>query len=205
MKCINSWRFCIIIVLKLLGNGTVEVYINTRGSSSTRYSLNRGCKHASRESMNWCQKRHQWCQDSGSQGSSGSHRSVQGLRRTNAEKSLISKKRVIKMLCAVVLEFFICWTPLYVINTVALFNPLAVYSGLGYTAISFFQLLAYSSSCCNPITYCFMNCGFRKSFLNLFRCFKKFRDPRSLGIPESEINLENKWSHRFSTRYSEPP
>lgn len=44
------------------------------------------------------------------------------LRRTNTEKALLKKKRVIKMLCAVVLEFFICWTPLYVINTVSKYH-----------------------------------------------------------------------------------
>lgn len=76
------------------------------------------------------------------------------------------------MLFVVVLEFFICWTPLYVINTISLFDPKSVYQNLGYTAISFFQLLSFSSSCCNPITYCFMNIGFRKAFLNLFRCFR---------------------------------
>ena len=76
------------------------------------------------------------------------------------------------MLFVVVLEFFICWTPLYVINTISLFDPKTVYQNLGYTAISFFQLLSFSSSCCNPITYCFMNIGFRKAFLNLFRCFR---------------------------------
>lgn len=92
--------------------------------------------------------------------------------RSNPAKSLLNKRRVIKMLFVVVIEFFICWTPLYVINTIALFDPKAVYQNLGYTAISFFQLLAYSSSCCNPITYCFMNIGFRKAFLNLFRCFR---------------------------------
>lgn len=42
------------------------------------------------------------------------------LRRTNTERALINKKRVVKMLCAVVLEFFICWTPLYIINTVSI-------------------------------------------------------------------------------------
>lgn len=81
------------------------------------------------------------------------------------------------MLFVVVLEFFLCWTPLYVINSWTLFDPKAVYQNLGYTAISFFQLLAYSSSCCNPITYCFMNIGFRKAFLNLFRCLKQSTEP----------------------------
>jgi hypothetical protein len=99
------------------------------------------------------------------------------LIRSNAEKSLLNKKRVIKMLFVVVLEFFICWTPLYVINTITLFDQKIVYQNLGYTAISFFQLLAYSSSCCNPITYCFMNIGFRKAFLGLFRCFKQVNEP----------------------------
>lgn len=78
------------------------------------------------------------------------------------------------MLLLVVLEFFICWTPLYIVNTIALFDPILIYQDLGYHAVSVFQLLAYSSSCCNPITYCFMNSGFRKAFLNLFKCFKRF-------------------------------
>jgi cholecystokinin-like receptor len=81
------------------------------------------------------------------------------------------------MLFVVVLEFFICWTPLYVINTIALFEPRIIYQNLGYTAISFLQLMAYSSSCCNPITYCFMSHGFRKAFLNLFRCFRQNHQP----------------------------
>lgn len=87
------------------------------------------------------------------------------------------------MLFVCCIEFFVCWTPLYVINTITLFNRKFIYNDLGYTAISFFQLLAYSSSCCNPITYCFMSCGFRKSFLNLFRCFKRIHEPaRKLSL-----------------------
>jgi hypothetical protein len=92
------------------------------------------------------------------------------LRSTNQEKSLLQKQRIIKMLFVVVLEYFICWTPLYTINTLSLFYPYAVYRGLGYYGISFFQLLAYISACCNPITYCFMNRKFRESFLALAKC-----------------------------------
>lgn len=73
------------------------------------------------------------------------------------------------MLFVLVLEFFICWTPLYVINTVAMFIGPAIYEYVDYTTISFFQLLAYSSSCCNPITYCFMNASFRRAFVDTFR------------------------------------
>lgn len=71
------------------------------------------------------------------------------------------------MLGVVVMEFFICWTPLYVINTLALFYPEIVYKSLGYSLITYCQLLAYVSACCNPITYCFMNRRFREAFLRL--------------------------------------
>lgn len=86
------------------------------------------------------------------------------------------------MLFVVVIEFFICWSPLYVLNTIALFNPKAVYQNLGYTAISFLQLLSFSSCCCNPITYCFMNIGFRKAFKNLFRCFYRHDNGRRISL-----------------------
>ncbi|GFU12957.1 cholecystokinin receptor [Trichonephila clavipes] len=92
------------------------------------------------------------------------------IRKNNSERGIIQKKRIIQMLFVVVLEFFICWSPLYAINTVSLFDPSIVYTNIGYSGISFFQLLAYTSSCCNPVTYCFMNSRFRESFCKLFPC-----------------------------------
>ncbi|RZC41466.1 cholecystokinin receptor, partial [Asbolus verrucosus] len=173
-------------------NGAVDVYINLHGSTTT----NRwGCKTAIRNHPTWRQLRHNWSQESSSPINGSQKQTSGGLRRTNAERSLLNKKRVIKMLFAVVLEFFLCWTPLYVINTIALFDPSVIYNNLGYKAITFFQLLAYCSSCCNPITYCFMNCGFRKSFLNMFKCLKKNKNFRMNG---SEINMETKWTNRCS-------
>lgn len=166
-------------------NAVVEVYVNLQRTNSSKWTTSR---------QNWRYSRQNWS-NSSTATRDGSMRHQNYLRRTNAERSLLNKKRVIKMLLAVVLEFFICWTPLYTINTIALFDPSIVYDNLGYTAISFFQLLAYTSSCCNPITYCFMNCGFRKSFLNLFRCCKR-RKEGSPGVGASETNLDMRWSGR---------
>lgn len=176
----------------------MEVYVNLQGggsnSSSSRKLNYRNSSRTRYHRQNWCSKNSSLLENDTQQRSAN----PPGLRRTNAERSLLNKKRVIKMLFAVVLEFFICWTPLYTINTIALFDPSIVYNNLGYTGISFFQLLAYTSSCCNPITYCFMNCGFRKSFVNLFRCLKKFKDESGFGLTASEINLESKWVNRCS-------
>ncbi|KAH8356608.1 hypothetical protein KR200_009616, partial [Drosophila serrata] len=128
-----------------------------------------------------------------------------GLRRSNESKSLESKKRVVKMLFVLVLEFFICWTPLYVINTMTMLLGPAVYEYVGYTSISFLQLLAYSSSCCNPITYCFMNASFRRAFVDTFKgmricerlcapcCFwrRRSKNETNLSVAGNSIALAN--------------
>lgn len=91
---------------------------------------------------------------------------------TSSEVAEARQKYIIKMLFVVVLEFFVCWTPIYTINTITLYSPKWIYKELGYNVISFFHLLAFFSSCSNPITYCFMNSKFRQSFLALFKCKK---------------------------------
>ncbi|XP_026828905.1 cholecystokinin receptor isoform X2 [Ooceraea biroi] len=97
------------------------------------------------------------------------------IRSNYMGKSIEAKKKVIRMLFVIVLEFFVCWAPLHVINTWYLFAPDLVYSVVGSTGISLVQLLAYVSSCCNPITYCFMNKKFRQAFLGLFDCHRCWR------------------------------
>ena len=94
------------------------------------------------------------------------------VRSTHLEKSILAKKRVIRMLFVVVFEFFICWTPIFIVNILALYIPNELYRTLGGYGISFLHLLSYASSCCNPITYCFMNRRFVQAFLHVFGCRK---------------------------------
>ncbi|XP_074650225.1 cholecystokinin receptor type A-like [Tubulanus polymorphus] len=97
------------------------------------------------------------------------------VRCTQSEKTLAAKKRVIKMLFAVVLEFFICWTPLYVMNSWELFDYKTAHEHISPTGKNFVNLLSYVSTCCNPITYCFMNKKFRQGFIAAFRCCSRRR------------------------------
>ncbi|KAL4704092.1 hypothetical protein ACJJTC_016350, partial [Scirpophaga incertulas] len=39
------------------------------------------------------------------------------IRSTHIDKSIEAKRKVIRMLFVIILEFFVCWTPLHVINT----------------------------------------------------------------------------------------
>lgn len=93
-----------------------------------------------------------------------------GIRQTNGEKSRAAKKRVIKMLFALVFEFFLCLTPFFVFQTWLIVNPVSVKKYLSGEGLMFLNLLAYVSTCCNPVTYCFMNRNFRQGFLSVFRC-----------------------------------
>lgn len=112
---------------------------------------------------------------------------TQHMRHSNTEKSLAAKKRVIKMLFMIVFEFFVCWTPLYVLQTWSVMDFPTVRLYISPTTMSFIHLLSYVSSCCNPITYCFMNKKFRQAFLAAFRCRPRhthrsvWRDASSFG------------------------
>ncbi|GAV07893.1 hypothetical protein RvY_17673 [Ramazzottius varieornatus] len=93
------------------------------------------------------------------------------VRSTHTERNQEAKKKVVIMLICVVCEFFICFTPVWLINFVLLFDPKGVQENLG-GAVRFFHLLMYVSTCCNPITYCFLHSKFRQSFLQAITCKK---------------------------------
>ncbi|XP_055928737.1 cholecystokinin receptor-like [Argiope bruennichi] len=95
--------------------------------------------------------------------------------RGTYDKNQAAKIRVVRMLFVVVVEFFVCWTPLYVVNTWALYDAKSVYTSLGYVGMAAIYLMAYFSSCCNPLTYCFMHKKYRQGFLAVIGCKKNKR------------------------------
>ncbi|KAL4226313.1 hypothetical protein ACF0H5_014296 [Mactra antiquata] len=86
----------------------------------------------------------------------------------HAARDLSNRKRVIRMLVVVVLQYFICWTPIYVLNTWQAFDFRAVLRYFSPTVKSLVLLLAYTSSFIHPITYCFMNRQFRDGIKRQF-------------------------------------
>ncbi|XP_049424721.1 cholecystokinin receptor type A [Epinephelus fuscoguttatus] len=88
---------------------------------------------------------------------------------TNSSSNLMAKKRVIRMLLVIVFLFFVCWTPVFVVNAWQAFDQRSAYRLTG-APISFIHLLSYTSACVNPIIYCFMNKRFRQGMLATFTC-----------------------------------
>uniref|UniRef100_A0A8C1QPI8 Gastrin/cholecystokinin type B receptor n=1 Tax=Cyprinus carpio TaxID=7962 RepID=A0A8C1QPI8_CYPCA len=91
-------------------------------------------------------------------------------RSNTSEATLMAKKRVIRMLIVIVAMFFICWMPLYSVNTWKAFDLASAHRALSGAPISFIHLLSYTSACVNPVIYCFMNKHFRKALLTTFSC-----------------------------------
>ncbi|XP_073967348.1 cholecystokinin receptor-like [Choristoneura fumiferana] len=114
------------------------------------------------------------------------------VRSTHTDKSIEAKRKVIRMLFVIILEFFICWTPLHVINTIYLFYPEELYQYVGSKGIVSLQLLAYCSSFSNPITYCFMNRKFRQAFICLIKNCKVF------GVEVEELHEHTLHGHKSS-------
>ncbi|KAI3375750.1 hypothetical protein L3Q82_004048 [Scortum barcoo] len=88
---------------------------------------------------------------------------------SSSTANLVAKKRVIRMLLVIVFLFFVCWTPVFVVNAWQAFDRRSAYRLTG-APISFIHLLSYISACVNPIIYCFMNKRFRQGMLATFTC-----------------------------------
>lgn len=114
-----------------------------------------------------------------------------GLRSTHTEKSMQSKRRVIIMLVAIVIEFFICWTPLYCFLTAWAYGLVDWQQNYRLNSIlhNLFLAMAYASSCTNPITYCFLHARFRNAFLETVGWVKKPTGATRSSLAVSHSNL----------------
>lgn len=100
----------------------------------------------------------------------------------------MAKKRVIRMLVVIVILFFLCWMPIFSANAWRAYDTVSAERHLSGTPISFILLLSYTSSCVNPIIYCFMNRRFRLGFMATFTCCPNPRPqgPRGEAAEEEE-------------------
>ncbi|XP_038588130.1 cholecystokinin receptor type A [Micropterus salmoides] len=117
-----------------------------------------------------------------STGNSSSKPMVGRVCGSSSTANLMAKKRVIRMLLVIVFLFFLCWTPVFVVNAWQAFDRRSAYRLTG-APISFIHLLSYTSACVNPIIYCFMNKRFRQGMLATFTCCSCLR--RSGGASSS--------------------
>ncbi|XP_025146006.2 cholecystokinin receptor type A isoform X2 [Bubalus bubalis] len=119
--------------------------------------------------------------------SSGSAGRADRIRSSSPAASLMAKKRVIRMLMVIVVLFFLCWMPIFSANAWRAFDTASAERRLSGTPIAFILLLSYTSSCVNPIIYCFMNKRFRLGFLATFPCCPNPGPPGARGEVGDEV------------------
>ncbi|XP_006093324.1 cholecystokinin receptor type A [Myotis lucifugus] len=128
-----------------------------------------------------------------------SGRGASRIRSSSSATNLLAKKRVIRMLMVIVALFFLCWMPIFSANAWRAYDPASAERQLSGTPISFILLLSYTSSCVNPIIYCFMNKRFRLGFLATFPCCPHPGPPGARGEAGEE---EGRTTGASLSRYS---
>ena len=81
-----------------------------------------------------------------------------------------SKKKVLKMLLAVVILFALCWLPVYVIQFISFFDRKNFPCGPPATLLFMGYFLGHANSAINPATYVIFNSNFRKGFRDVLLC-----------------------------------
>ncbi|KOB64348.1 Diapause hormone receptor-1 [Operophtera brumata] len=91
--------------------------------------------------------------------------------RKTIRKHCQSTRRVVKMLVAVVVAFFVCWAPFHAQRLVAIYGTTENHHARSPILLSAYYLLTYSSgifyylsTCINPIFYHIMSNKFRDAF-----------------------------------------
>ncbi|CAH0407059.1 unnamed protein product [Chilo suppressalis] len=87
-----------------------------------------------------------------------------------------STRRVVKMLVAVVVAFFVCWAPFHAQRLVAIYGTTAMHQARQPIMAKIYNFLTYISgvfyylsSCINPILYQIMSNKFREAFKHTFK------------------------------------
>ncbi len=92
---------------------------------------------------------------------------IKVLRQNSKGKQVAKgKKRVTKMVSAVISSFVICWTPMQIYLLYTHHNQVTAL----FAIVS--QSLVYISACVNPILYAFLSEPFRKAFKQFLTCSK---------------------------------
>lgn len=120
--------------------------------------------------------------------------------RSTSAGSIRAKRRSVQMLTVVVILFFVCWTPMYVMQTWSVFDYEDAVAHVSPPTMNYIHLLAFVSSCCNPITYCFMSAKFRQGFVDAFRC--RGRNNRQLGRSRVDSAQQSVRHHEMATTKS---
>ncbi|CAF3384642.1 unnamed protein product [Rotaria socialis] len=80
-----------------------------------------------------------------------------------------SRRKALQLLIVLIMEFFICWTPLFIYHTIGTFNK-NFYRSTPNIYLDLILLFSFASASCNPLTYYFMSKRYRSALYAYLRC-----------------------------------
>jgi len=90
--------------------------------------------------------------------------SSQGLSRVDRQR-----RKALKLLITLIVEFFVCWTPLYIYHTIGTFDK-QFYRRVPPIFVDLILLFSFASASCNPLTYYFMSQRYRSVLYAYLPC-----------------------------------
>jgi hypothetical protein len=79
------------------------------------------------------------------------------------------RRKALKLLITLIVEFFVCWTPLFIFHTLATFNK-KFYRLTPSVCVDLILLFSFASASCNPLTYYFMSKRYRSVLYAYLPC-----------------------------------
>ena len=112
-----------------------------------------------------------------------SHSLLNQVRSRTTEKASIRmdrrRRKALKLLIVLIVEFFICWIPLYIYQTIGTFHK-GLYRSVPSVVLDMILLFSFASTACNPLTYYFMSERYRTVLCDIFNCsYCRFSPSRS--------------------------
>ena len=124
---------------------------------------------------------------------SGGVKAVRFIEKSaeKTENALVARRRVIRLLIAVVLAFAVCVLPSHLYHLYILFGNPDISSSITIHKIlpTVVYLILYSNSALNPILYAFLSDNFRKSLKELLKGFKR-KSPIKRATMRSTASLK---------------
>ncbi|XP_077397528.1 C5a anaphylatoxin chemotactic receptor 1-like [Festucalex cinctus] len=115
---------------------------------------------------------------------SSCHLMVYRRARSNVATSRTRSKRTLKVIVALVLSFFLCWLPMYIVKFLMLMIPLhSPHIPYMYRAHVLTLCLPYFNCCLNPLLYVCLGQGFKdsmnRSLCNILHLLSEDHTPRT--------------------------
>ncbi|CAF1256237.1 unnamed protein product [Didymodactylos carnosus] len=134
------------------------------------------------------------------------HRFLNTFRRssssTHAYRLDKNRRKALKILIVIILEFFICWTPLFIYHTAGTFNK-NIYKQVPNVIVNLILLFSFASATCNPFTYYFMSKRYRLALYEYITCKicftnvkKKNSQQLMLALQQHNQFLNNIYQHQ---------